>query len=91
MKSKHFPLWIIIVADILILAIGLCTFAYFHHIKVLWAPFEMIEPTPLQSFELSEGMGDFSETLGVYFSQNNSTTTLSDDIPIRNFLLFPLR
>ena len=70
MKIKHVPVWLIIIADILILAIGLCTFAYFHHIRILWAPFKMVEPSPLQLFEKPEDVGDFSETLGAFFSSD---------------------
>ncbi len=51
MKRKVFPLWLVILADILLLAFGLCTFAYFHHIRVLWAPFDLTEPNILQSFK----------------------------------------
>ena len=86
MKVKHFPLWFIIIADVLLLAVGLCTFAYFHHIRILWAPFEKIEPTALERFELPEGMGDFSETLGMYFSSDDTVTKLSEDVKIRRFL-----
>ena len=86
MKIKHVPVWLIIIADILILAIGLCTFAYFHHIRILWAPFKMVEPSPLQLFEKPEDVGDFSETLGAFFSSDNTVTKLTGDIQIRNFL-----
>ena len=51
MKRKIFPLWLVITADILLLALGLCAFAYFHHIRVLWAPFDLSEPEILQSFK----------------------------------------
>ncbi|MBE6638536.1 MAG: hypothetical protein E7616_03645 [Ruminococcaceae bacterium] len=51
MKRKLFPLWLVIVADILLLAIGLCTFAYFHHIRILWAPFDLHEPTALEIYQ----------------------------------------
>lgn len=86
LRIRRLPLWLIIVADVLLLAIGLCTFAYFHHIRILWAPFKKIEPTPIQLFEKPDNVGDFSQTLGAYFSKNNAVTTLSDDIQIRNFL-----
>jgi hypothetical protein len=50
MKRKSFPLWVVILSDILLLALGLSVFAYFHHIRILWAPFELTEPEILQSY-----------------------------------------
>ncbi|MBE6672397.1 MAG: hypothetical protein E7599_02615 [Ruminococcaceae bacterium] len=86
MKGTRIPVWLIILADVLLLAIGLCTFAYFHHIRILWAPFEMIEPTPHASFEKPEDVGDFSETVGAFLSSTGAVTKLSDDVQIRHFL-----
>lgn len=34
--KKPYPLWSILLADFLILAVSLCSFAYFHHIRRLW-------------------------------------------------------
>lgn len=34
--KKRCPLWVLLLADLLLCGIGLCLFCYFHHVRTLW-------------------------------------------------------
>lgn len=36
LKKKRYPLFVMVIADILLTGVILCTFSYFHHVRMLW-------------------------------------------------------
>lgn len=90
--NKKMPLWLVIVADILLTAVILCTFCYYHHIKMLWGEGE--EPVTFEQFknnvkkdpndDSEENYGQFGKAFAEIFS-SGQTVTLKDDTEIREY------
>lgn len=98
--KKNLPVWLVSLIDILLAGAILCTFCYFHHIRILWG--ELEEPTVSEQFvkdtsadesgdesveENGGGLdtsGDFGAALAHMFSQDEAVT-LTDDSEIRRY------
>lgn len=59
-KRRPYPVWVLVLADLLILALALSVFSYFHHIRILWGtgdgeelPIEVIGGTEYKRLDFS--------------------------------------
>ncbi len=94
-NKKPAPLPLVILADVLLLAVSMSVFCYFHHIRSLWGigqKDDVMEPVVTESVMTAETSepsrqtheGDFSFP-GI-FSENTPAVTLTDDGEIRDYL-----
>ena len=89
--NKKLPVWLVLLIDILLICAILCSFCYFHHVKMLWGEAE--EPTILEEFsnesviDKNNGVddsGDFGGSFPQVFS-NDKALTLKNDSEIREY------
>lgn len=93
-KTKLLPIWALILIDLLLIGAVLCTFAYFHHIRILWGELDD-EPTDhtyftkpthngnsLQNPTIEEGdydySGDFAAKLPQVFLNEGEEIVFND-------------
>lgn len=77
--NKKTPIFLMIVADILIFAVALLTFAYFHHVKNWGEESGKV----IKRYE-SDTPGDFSEAFSAFFT-GEGVFTLSENAAIRDY------
>ncbi|MBE6565228.1 MAG: phosphodiester glycosidase family protein [Ruminococcaceae bacterium] len=95
---KRLPLAAVITADILVFALSLSVFCYFHHIRELWfspddapavmTPVETVAPgqTPEQIPSEQPRPTDFSSTLPAVFSSADTPFLSEDNLEIQRYL-----
>ena len=99
MPKKPAPVWQVILADVLLLALSMSVFCYFHHIRDLWGigtsdseamDTVSLEPADAQpdvipAEETEADMGDFGASFPHVF-MNAGNITLTDDTEIRDYM-----